>query len=423
MASKQKGLDRKRVQMANASGSCLNYLKFPSLWTSYLTLDQSIDTPVHQIFQGMVKSLMEYISTWLRDEGINSLFMDLIEDKARHISRLNLSWCKIERFTSKKKMTGGWLAEHYLGYSRLLLYWYQHIPTLCAEKLVDPIPVERLIQASYSCLCRLMTKNPQPTNVIDDYIKVFLSCVDEVSEDKQNPWWWRKGNIVSFLNFRKQIDVYGHLRLYWEGNRERFIQSIKPLLKGGRESTSYLKLKLEELYKITSFREMLSSTNIQGQWTHSPSYTRHKPIYCYPSYEALMSDISDFGVFCGFTTCSEISPDPVIFVCVQGLSANIELYAVKWSKKGRYHMGIWYQGINISVQPTELNEISCLKAKKSDILAAIYKCAVDYILCLSLDICSNGPTHMYAAITSNWLVHEKSGGFVLPNICSDIFEL
>ena len=143
---------------------------------------------MHQIFQGMVKALIECISTWLRDEGINSRFMDLIVDKAIYISRLNLSWCKIERFTFTNKMTGGWLAEHYLGYSLLLLYWYQHIPTLCLGKLVDPSPVERLIQASYSCLCRLMTKNAQPTNVMDDYIKVFLSCVDEISEDKQNPW-------------------------------------------------------------------------------------------------------------------------------------------------------------------------------------------------------------------------------------------
>ena len=138
-----------------------------------------------------------------------------------------------------------------------------------------------------------------------------------------------------------------------------------------------------------------------------------------------MRDIADVGVFCGaiFSSGSQISPDPVILVCVQGLSTQIEMYAVKWSKKGRYHMGIWYEGMSISERHTELNAISCLKTKKSDILSAIYKCAVDYILCFSLDIPSNGPTHMYAAITSNWLVHEKSGGFGLPNICSHIFEL
>ena len=45
--------------------SLFNYITYPVLWTSGLTLDQCIDTPMHQLFQGIVKTIVEETSDWL----------------------------------------------------------------------------------------------------------------------------------------------------------------------------------------------------------------------------------------------------------------------------------------------------------------------------------------------------------------------
>ena len=48
-----------------------------------------------------------------------------------------LSWCRIEMFSSNNHGTGGWLAEHFIGYSRLFLICYAHLSVVCDNKSID----------------------------------------------------------------------------------------------------------------------------------------------------------------------------------------------------------------------------------------------------------------------------------------------
>ena len=66
-----------------------------------------------------------------------------------------------------------------------------------------------------------------------------MSCSHEFSDDKSHPWW-KHGNILSFLNLKDQIDMFGPLILYWEGNRERYIQTVNPLLHNTRTTNTYM---------------------------------------------------------------------------------------------------------------------------------------------------------------------------------------
>ena len=134
------------------------------------------------------------------------------------------------------------MAESFLVYARLLPLWYGDLENLCDQS--NTKPMQCLINSAYVCVCHLMTKTPVEIGAIDDYVKVFLSCCQEMASNKGDPWWWIKGNIVSLLNVSDQISKYGHLRFYWEGNRERFIQSINPLLQNMRRTDSYLLKKM-----------------------------------------------------------------------------------------------------------------------------------------------------------------------------------
>ena len=44
-------------------------LSFPSSWTSLVTLNQYIDTPMHLLFQGIVKSVIEFSFNYLKDNN------------------------------------------------------------------------------------------------------------------------------------------------------------------------------------------------------------------------------------------------------------------------------------------------------------------------------------------------------------------
>ena len=72
------------------------------------------------------------------------------------IGNLKLYWCCLTPFTSGDKITGGWVAEHFLGYSRLLPIWYSLL-----ESWTDfnSKPTIQLIFAAYSCICHIMTYN------------------------------------------------------------------------------------------------------------------------------------------------------------------------------------------------------------------------------------------------------------------------
>lgn len=227
-------------------------IKYPSLWTSNNELDICIDTPMHQIFLEMVKSLIKVIAKWYIFQHKLTKFTGTMKKPMVGIQTLRLDWCKMERFTDTEKMTGGWIAESYLAYARLLPLWYSDIEEMCPT--MDTQSMQCLIMSAYICVCHLMTKTTVHTSVVDAYIKVFLSCCHELAPNTEQPCWWKKGNIVSFLNVRDQIDNFGHLRFYWEGNRERRVQSINTLLNNMRKTDSYMCNKMDELHSITAMR-------------------------------------------------------------------------------------------------------------------------------------------------------------------------
>ena len=74
----------------------------PKMWTSTINLDQYIDTPMHLIFQGIVKSVIEFSFLFVTHYKKKQVFKSHVHDMMYQIKLLQCSFCRMEDFSSKK---------------------------------------------------------------------------------------------------------------------------------------------------------------------------------------------------------------------------------------------------------------------------------------------------------------------------------
>ena len=323
------------------------------------------------------------------------------------------NWSKLDSHTTESGvMTGGWVAENYLAYSRLLPVWYVNLDILCEGKR-DAIGVKCLIQAAYTSLCHLMTNMTIKPSVIDDYIKVFLSCVHALSPNTTKiPWWYKTGNIVSFLNFHDQIVEYGHLRLYWEGNRERYIQSVKPLLQNIRKSETYLELKMIELHTNMGLRELQTSAKIEGQWCEEPEDWLHKALHLYQSLDDINKSLEKYKTLSAVVMLRADDHHDT-YVCVKNGKHFFLGYKIIWSRSGFSDMGVWYAPIEIS------NELTYKFAKKE---WQTDNEGIMQVIIISTINKSHDSQQVYSAFSNTWLIRDKDGTYNVPTLCVNLFK-
>ena len=233
----QKAIDCRRDKSITAY-SLFNHLSFPVHWSYGISLDQCIDTPMHQIFQGIVKSIMETAMSWLthKDNAQYKAFGDFVNVSMFHIQQLNLDWCRIEKFMKGRSYTlGGWQAEQFIAFTRVIIVICGAVCDVVGDSEVGIDEFECMIQ-TLLCLTSCLISNVHiDRNTFLAYIKLFLSACD-LFENKvyimhnNDAMWYSKGNFLSLLNLPSQVLKFGNLRYYWEGSRERSIQQIKPYL-------------------------------------------------------------------------------------------------------------------------------------------------------------------------------------------------
>ena len=117
----------------NPNGPQHGGFAFPGTWIGTSALNDSIDTPMHQVFQGCVKSLIELISKWLkRGTGAGVGKFTVFGDSTRHVllqvQHLQLDWIRVWPFSisseNRDYTTGGWVGENYLAFARLFKVVY-----------------------------------------------------------------------------------------------------------------------------------------------------------------------------------------------------------------------------------------------------------------------------------------------------------
>lgn len=240
----------------------------PYIWNCGLSSSVFVASIMHQLFHGVIPDIMEVLHSFMTEHNLLTKFEEHANVYLKEISDMRLDWCKVKKLPKKQ-----WLAEDVLGLSRIMPFIYsQFFFNLSIPESSDTTEdtlhaIRQLLNALHVMTSLLMSKREIDPDIIDQHIKIFLSCCDRLSESHygrhDNVFWVEKGNFVSLLNLPDQIRQFGNLRLYWEGTRERYIQNVKKILVSLRQTSSYIAKKLAYLHRLNLlgwFKEELSKS-------------------------------------------------------------------------------------------------------------------------------------------------------------------
>ena len=383
------------------SKSILNVIKVPAMWNSIFRLEQCIDTPMHLLFQGITKSLIEESKEYLKFHKVWSIFGRHCNVIMDDLSSVQIAFCKIESFNGGSEFTtGGWIAETYLGFARVSSVLY----SLCSEILPsNSLGIKEflcMIQTFFCLISRLMTDNTVSASEVGQHVKLFLSCCQKYyktfydSNSTKNPFW-NGPNFLSLLNLPKQIDQFGTMRLHWEGVHERFIQEIKPHLKNMRTSTTYLVKKLDDIHKLNVLKHHLLHNA-----KNTASYERFKDKKLYKSYEEIQNKVTKGMAILGilYDNSSKYG------ILINNVEHITILHIETEDHHGLQLNSLWYTPIKLRDQS------DVTKNHLSQILD-------DYVILLPMKSFEDNIVR-YTIIGKSWRVRRKNNNYDLPTITS-----
>ena len=387
---------------ALASGRCVmtivNDLPMPSMWTGILSLDQFVDTPMHLLFEGIVKSGIELIIQFMKYHKKWNKLVTVANHYLDEVHYLCLDYCKCEAFTNDEDYKpGGWLAETYLGFSRIMVIIVIQIDTFIDGDTVGIQHIKLLIASMFAMLSRLMTTDNVAIDIIEHHIKLFLSICHyfegEIGYPTNNdgiklfPFWFNRGNFVSLLNLPKQIDMYGPVRLHWEGSKERYIQRVKPILVNNRSSGTFLLTKMKWIHSLSTFEAI--NNNICGIVTRDTNVTSYNGYNIYKDREALLYKLDRYDVISGIVISQN---QPKIYILVHRKGQIIALELLCLDNGLRYKMNLPFWQISLSSHPTYVFD------NRREIEPSI----MDNVILLPCDITKTCIENGYIIITANW---------------------
>ena len=389
-----------------------DYLKFPPMWNGPFTMEQNIDTPMHLLFQGIIKSVFEMTFEWLKLHGKKTAFCKYIDTTIQSVKDLQCSFCRTEVLqTGKETSTSGWIAEHYLGAARLLTHMCSSIRLFVKGEFSQDIDAyEFMIQTCLCFIARLMSNTEVSVHEVDDYIKLFLTSVHNfevrtyVQDSNHDFSWYSKGNFLSLLNLPSQIQKFGHLRNYWEGSRERYIQLVKPFMKNNRNTSSYLQTQLKNVLSLTILNQIVSDLQTQGEMQKQRS-SRYSDIRRYRSLNEIIDALEHKEAIQCIQVMDLLGNKQVC--TVTGRTSPFTLHTVSCDdSKGFNHCGLYYCPISINLDASFM-----ICQTVDDLQSVIEGC----IICVShLDRPS------YIMLTDDWLYRFDNGEFYLPSFANNI---
>jgi hypothetical protein len=252
--------------------------ELPALWNRGVLFEQHFDVIMHLIFLGIVKKTMDMVVDWAKARSSNAPFERSVTDRLESVHKLRLNWCKVMPYSTGR---GGWVSENYLGFSRLIPWFYLTLWEVQPQEYVPPerpyekwnmkenkawlqprqIQFDKKINAQElkDLVHKLMNQvgSPPPilppaggtllemmemlsalntmisvimvtevtdkeVNTADFYIKYFLSCYAKMDRElyptQAKPTWITSYNFPSLLNIPDAMKKLGPLRNLWEGS-------------------------------------------------------------------------------------------------------------------------------------------------------------------------------------------------------------
>lgn len=363
--------------------------KYPCMWSSSLELHQFVEVPMHHIFEGIVKSIIEIQISFFKWYKKWSTFSKDSNIILNNVLSSKTNFCKALPFSGDNLTTGGWIAEQYVAFARIMNILMKDYDNYINETSLGYTEMIVLTQSCHSLVAHLMTNEQIPTSKIRDLIKVFLGTChyykEAVGNTQADPFWFHKSNFFSLMNLPDQIDEFGPLRLHWEGTREKYIQKIKPLLTNLRANSTYLVTKIQQHSQNSYLDLLMSDTNNKNGKKGIFEITS----FGYPSLSIIRTKIENNETLKGLLLKNE----KYAYTLICGLN--------KWSlcqmnlldENGVYRCGQFY---------TEM---------KSDILNIVTECeskqdlnnsVKDMVMFIPLHPNQTEDSHLYSIITKDW---------------------
>lgn len=276
------------------------------MWTSSIKLKQYLDTPMHLIFQGIVKSVIEFSFLFLTHYKKKQVFKTNVLDTMQQLKMLQCEFCRIETFSINTNATvAGWIAENYVAISRCFVHIMSNVTEIVnVQDDITMVYFKLMIQSTMCLVYHLMSPFGNDITTIDNYIKIWLQSVHHFEEysnifETNAPFmWYKRGNFLSLLNLPDQIKQFGSIRFYWEGTCERYIQYVKPLMKNMRNTPTYLAKQFHTLQQKNMMDHMMEA--VTDNDLNLKKYTRY----------------NDMKIYSDVASVAEILQESEVFMCV-----------------------------------------------------------------------------------------------------------
>ena len=212
-------------------------------WKSTINIKSFIDVVMHLLFLGITKSCKDLISEALDNDQSTIL----IRKKRAQLYNVMKEWglCWMQLLDS----SSGWVSENYLGFCRIIKWYYCSDILLKTEQNCSEIKdtklsiIGNLTSSLYAMVGLIMSElvNQTVISYTDRVIRIFLSNLRNYEtyskrnkhgklKDKKKPIWITKYNYQSLMNIPEQMQLFGPLVQLWEGSNqgEGYLRFIKP---------------------------------------------------------------------------------------------------------------------------------------------------------------------------------------------------
>ena len=348
--------NREIINDAESNPTKYAKLDYPAPWVRpTISLDLHPDVIMHLLFLGVVKTIVQRIQKWLAAQLKWSSFIRSTRRLLDEFQTMTIDWLPILPFNDGK--LGGWVSENFLGFSRIMAWFYQNIheATEIADNDEPPANVsqtqwtlkqnkywlrvrelhtegnkrelsERVAQylsqpntpqvptATFSfeqvegvlvTLSKVLQCVMHPT-VTSELVErtrymvcIFLSKYDVFCEPLRlkNPPVLTSYNFICMLNLASAMEKFGPLRCLWEGGPrgEGFARFAKPFMKTGIRQQNWHYNLLTRLLRAKAFDNLLEKPTTPVADVNSPVALRDRKAKFY-KYESAFTFKSLFAL-------------------------------------------------------------------------------------------------------------------------------
>ena len=277
----------------------------------------------------------------------------------------------------------------------------------------------------------LFSEDQAYTSSLELIIKTFLNSVHHFEYETRDilsvskPIWLSKGNFLSLLNLPRQIKRYGNIRLYWDGNKERCIQYVKPYLSKTQHTATFYEKKLQRVYKLQTIDLLLNNfikTNKHDQtfatnYEHMKVYERYNSNERYKTIDIVKKKIENLQPISCMIFYDINSDIFRTYVCVKEQSGkkDVHLYKIQFNDDiGEHINGHWKCPISINNNPGNSSTMSNNSINNE---------SYDFGLLIPYIYDKEVGEGMYSCITKQWKTRNKNNRYRFPRLLKKLFHL